>query len=87
MQLQLLHFLLHREHLYFHPACHDHGEVSDASQGHHHHHHHQQQHQYQHLHRLRYKAIMTPLAPRQSHGTLWTAIALIWVGGTIVFFI
>ena len=26
----------------------------------------------------RYKAIMTPLAPRQSHGTLWTAIALIW---------
>ena len=26
----------------------------------------------------RYRAIMTPLAPRQSHGTLWTAIALIW---------
>ena len=26
----------------------------------------------------RSKAIMTPLAPRQSHGTLWTAIALIW---------
>ena len=33
---------------------------------------------------FRYKAIMTPLAPRQSHGTLWTAIALIWVGGAVV---
>ena len=29
---------------------------------------------------IRYKAIMTPLAPRQSHRALWTAIALIWVG-------
>ena len=32
----------------------------------------------------RHKAIMTPLAPRKSHKTLWVGIALIWTVGTVV---
>ena len=32
----------------------------------------------------RHKAIMTPLAPRKSHKTLWVGIVLIWTVGTVV---